>query len=274
MRAPKLCVIIPAHKSRLTVQEQISLQACSHQLKGHDCFLLYGAATSPQAYLDIFPQLILQPVPDTWLSSVQHYNNMKVNPAFYDLFSHYEFMLTYELDAYIFHNDIDACHGFEYDFIGAPIFEGYLQAKPEAPFRRALNSGFSMRNISACREMLSKLQRYKQWWKRNKFFLVNFPFLRRLVKSNWQRVMDHDHLRGYLKDDYFHEDIIWTEIIPELFPAFKIAPPEVALSFSFEVNPERLYHLNGAQLPLGCHAWPRFPAFWESHIRLTAWDHA
>ncbi len=267
MRAdPKLCVIIPAHKSRLTVDEVISLQACYRRLKHYDCYLLHGAdGFSPQDYLDIHPQLMLKRVPAHWLSSLEQYNRMKVNPAFYDLFRHYQFMLTYELDAYIFGSDIAAHHGFDYDYIGAPIFEGYLQATKDAPFRCALNSGFSMRNISACRTMLDKLQLYKDWWKKNKFLLVNFPFLRRNVNPNWRSVMDHDHLRAYLKGNFFHEDIIWSEVMPALFPSFRVAPPDIAASFSFEVNPERLYQLKG-QLPLGCHAWTRFPAFWDNHI--------
>ncbi|KAA2239896.1 hypothetical protein F0L74_27305 [Chitinophaga agrisoli] len=267
MRAdPKLCVIIPAHKSRLTVEEAISLQACYNRLQHYHCYLLHGAdGFSPEEYLDIHPQLKLKRVPANWLSSVQQYNRMKVNPSFYELFRDYQFMLTYELDAYIFSNDITAHHGFDYDYIGAPIFEGYQQAAPDAPFHGALNSGFSMRNVTACRVMLDKLQLYKAWWKKNKFLLVNFPFLRRVVNPNWRSVMDHDHLRGYLKGGYFNEDIIWSEVIPALFPSFKVAPPEAAALFSFEVNPERLYQLTG-QLPLGCHAWTRFPAFWKNHI--------
>ena len=70
----------------------------------------------------------------------------------------------------------------------------------------------------------------------------------------------------FFTDEYVNEDIIWSRIIPEFFPGFKIANTETAIKFSFEANPDRLYQLNNNQLPIGCHAWPKFKSFWKDYI--------
>lgn len=266
----QLCVIIPVYRPVLSAEEKRSLLACHRHLGSHDCFLVYPEGLSPSHYTAVHPGLILKPVPPAWLSSLQHYNRMKVDPAFYALFRDYRFMMTYELDAYIFSADIAGHHGFDYDFIGAPIFEGYMDAKPDAPFLKALNSGFSIRNIAACMAVLEKLGKYRGRWKMYKTLFSAFPFLRGLTANGWRHVVANDHLRGYFSGGYFNEDMIWTQVVPELFPSFKTAPPEKAAAFSFEVNAERLYRLNGNRLPLGCHAWAKFPSFWKRHIPAIA----
>ncbi|GAA0558649.1 hypothetical protein GCM10009415_45790 [Chitinophaga japonensis] len=196
---------------------------------------------------------------------------MKVDEQFYALFKAYEFLMTYELDAYIFSADIAGHNGFAYDFIGAPVFEGYMAAGPDAPFLEALNSGFSIRRVQSCIWVLERLRKYKVRWKRYKLLLAAMPFLEKIIKNGWRQVAFNDHLRGYFTNGYFNEDMILTQVVPALFPVFKVAPPEVAAAFSFEVNPERLYRLNRNRLPLGCHAWTKFSAFWQEHIKLI--DH-
>ena len=193
--------------------------------------------------------------------------------AFYQLFSHYTFMLTYELDAYIFSAAFEEHHAFEFDFIGAPIFEGYMQALPDAKFLGFLNSGFSMRNVQSCIHVLRNIHKAKRQWKIFKFFHSNFSITRKiLTKLKWNKlfVFEHDHWVAYMKDQYFHEDVFWSALVPVLFPSFKIADVQSAISFSFEVNAEKLLELNGYELPLGCHAWPKFTDFWKRYIEMPS----
>ena len=58
-------------------------------------------------------------------------------------------------------------------------------------------------------------------------------------------LFEHDHWVAYMKDQYFHEDVFWSALVPVLFPSFKIADVQSAISFSFEVNAEKLLELNG-----------------------------
>ena len=53
-------------------------------------------------------------------------------------------------------------------------------------------------------------------------------------------------------------DIFWSFLVPEHIKEFRIAPPEVAVKFSWEVLPSRCYVLCKGNLPFGLHAWARY----------------
>ena len=102
MATDKLCVIIPVHKPDLSADDIISLNACYNKLKDYACFLVYPENMDISKYLDVHKSLIPKPVNPSWLSSIEKYNKMKLSIDFYNMFNKYNYMLTYELDAYIF----------------------------------------------------------------------------------------------------------------------------------------------------------------------------
>jgi hypothetical protein len=265
----KLCVIIPVHNPQLLDNEKLSLQACKVHLSNFDCFLLYPDSMDISAYTNICQNLLLKPLPAQWLASIEAYNRMKVSLDFYHLFSEYTHMLTYELDAYIFNNDLKAANAFKFDFIGAPFFEGYWEATPNAPFIAGCNSGFSVRNIASCIQVLQSMQKFRFRWVLHQLFLSRFKPLKdainRWTKNNYD-VFISGKFGFYFGGFHLNEDLIWTEVVPQLFPSFSIAPPMAALQFSFEYNLPQSLKLNGGKLPLGCHAWHRNPEFWDAYI--------
>ena len=70
----------------------------------------------------------------------------------------------------------------------------------------------------------------------------------------------------HFDDFHLNEDVVWSEIIPQLFPSFVIADSISALQFSFEYNLEKSLMLNNGNLPLGCHAWYKHMDFWKRYI--------
>ena len=257
----KLCVVIPVHKPLLTNEETISLLACYNYLKEYDCFLLFPEGMDTFAYVEIFPSLILKPVLQVWLASVKAYNQMKTSMEFYGLFPSYDFLMTYELDAFIFSNEIKNHFGYYYDFIGAPMVSNNIRDE-------GLNSGFSIRNIKACMSVIKKLKAFKVNWKLKRFIYWNIPFAKKLIREQNIFLLKDGYLKAFYRHEYFHEDYIFTKIIPLLFVEFNVAPFEKALQFSFESQPELLFKKNGNKLPLGCHAWVKNLTFWKDFIKL------
>lgn len=268
----KMCVIIPVHKPVIAADEAISLLACKIHLSGYNCYLVYPDGMDTSAYTGIHPGLLLKPVNADWLSSIEKYNKMKVSIGFYQLFAKYEYMLTYELDAYIFNSDLEKAGAFAFDYIGAPFFEGYWAAKPGAAFMAGGNSGFSVRNIQSCVKALASLKKYRTHWLFYKMLLSRSSRLRANL-NKWTKGKYEVFITGRFAFDFegFHlnEDVIWSEIIPQLVPSFSIADPISALRFSFEYNLEDSLGLNNGNLPLGCHAWAKHPGFWSKYIDAT-----
>jgi hypothetical protein len=269
LKNESLCVVIPVHKPELTIEEEISLKACKRQLHDYDCFLVFPKGMKVDAYLAIYSELRAKPVDPLWLSSVKQYNRMKLSLSFYEKFREFKFMLTYELDAYIFHSNFDQAKVFSYDFIGAPFFQGYLTASPNSHFIQGCNSGFSVRNINTCMQVLQSLNKYRIHWNFYKLFLSKNPRLRfhlnRLTKGRYDIYLN-GMLGFYFADHQINEDVIWSRVIPRLFKSFIVADSLNALRFSFEHNPEKLLESNGGELPLGCHAWSKYLNFWEKYI--------
>lgn len=267
-----VCVVIPVHKAVPAADEVTSLQACAQRLKAYDRFLVFPVGIDVRAYIAIDPELKLKPVDPQWLASIEQYNKMKVSEAFYQLFSSYQFMMTYEPDAYIFTDKLEVNNAFAFDYIGAPFFEGYWAAKPGARFIEGCNSGFSVRNIQSCLKALRSMRKYRMHWLLYKAFLS--PVRAVKIKVNeWTKGKYEVFVTGrfafYFEDFHLNEDVIWGDVIPKLFPWFRVADPMSALKFSFEYNLDESLRLNGGKLPLGCHAWAKHPEFWNQYINAT-----
>ena len=50
---------------------------------------------------------------------------MKILPFLYERYAAYEFMFTYELDAFVFKDELEKWCEQGWDYIGAPWFDGY-----------------------------------------------------------------------------------------------------------------------------------------------------
>ncbi len=271
---PKLCVVIPVHKTTISASEKKSLQVCCEILKHEDLYLVAPLSLNIDEYLKICDRLKICHVPNEWLQSWESYNLMKRSLDFYKLFEQYDYMLTYELDCLIFSDNWSKANSFKYDFIGAPWFkiennsEGKTRYTNE--FQAGANSGFSLRNINKCITILSSIQNIKPVWKLFSFLqlhrIIRFSWFMSYIKPLWKSG-PNVWLFTLTENNPIHEDYYWTILIPKIFK-FNIAPFEDALKFSFETNPFYLYHLN-KELPIGCHAWEKYePVFWTEKLRL------
>lgn len=266
-REIKTVVIVPVHKPQLTTSENIALVQCFKILKNYDIYLIYPEGMNIEIYKNNFPEIIFFPVPVDWLASLQAYNYMKCSLAFYTLFKAYDFMLSYEPDAYIFSDDWRKANVFDYDYIGAPWFKDY---KEEGMPDKVGNSGFSMRKIATCIHALEMKAKFMRHWriiyklKLNKFLKVSilFKFFGRSFKL---AANNYYYYRFFLLAP-ISEDIFWSSIVPRVI-SFRLAPVEDAIKFSFEKKPDLLYQINQNSLPLGCHGWMKYnPAFWKQFI--------
>ncbi|NML68062.1 hypothetical protein HHL22_22925 [Hymenobacter sp. RP-2-7] len=216
------------------------------------------------AYRQVVPSFEVIYIDPKWQSNIAAYNKLKLSRYFYRLFSSYEYLLTYETDAFVFKDELAAWCEKGYDYIGAPWFEDYNLAGTDARLVGVGNSGFSLRKVAAVARVLKRIY-YK-----NPFDYTSG--LRNLIKAYANT--PYRWLRNLSSENYtiqtacsLSEDRFYSDVAPLHSPSFAIAPIEEAVKFSFEVRPEVLYKLNGEQLPMGCHAWWRYSfEFWKPII--------
>jgi hypothetical protein len=259
-------VLIFTHKSELEWYESIALRQCVHVLERHPISLVCPEGLDVAAYKSIAPAIKIDFIPPHWLASLRAYNRMKIVPFLYERYAAYEFMLTYELDAFVFKDELEEWCEQGWDYIGAPWFEGYTKATPSSRPLGVGNGGFSLRRISTMlrisrswRAMRPMLKVYLEW-RRVTDGSPRGPW-RLLGNLIWRNCFHH-----YLNRFSWGEDIFWS-CAGDRIAGFRLAPHQVARHFSFEVNPERLFIECGSKLPFGCHKWMEYqPDFWKPLI--------
>lgn len=268
----KAIVVIPIHTATPSPDELLAFKQCYDILSKYDIVVLHPEGLDLTHYLQVVPALANLPIDPVWQSSLSNYNRLKCSYFFYSLFASYDYLLTYELDAYIFRDELEKWCQSGYSYIGAPWFKGYSEPIKPAEFIAGGNSGFSLRNVQTCMKILERLDKLKKVNNIYKKLKLNsFCSLTTFLKVSYLKMVfnikDTFHLGHILADQFVNEDKFWAVWIPSMYYDFTIAPQHVALKFSFEVNPELLYKMNNESLPFGCHAWLKYDkSFWLSFI--------
>jgi hypothetical protein len=271
-RNNKVVVVIPVYKNILSRSELASLMQCKKILGKHPIWLIAPKRINLEYYRDAMQGcdvhfLLLE---NHHFKNVDYYSKLLLNPLFYRYFDRYIYMLIYQLDAWVFKDDLDMWCDRGFDYIGAPWFEQFDKASVDSPMLPyAGNGGLSLRNIQSLilvlaykpRPSLGKIMEERQ--KRRRISnILNMP--------NYL----YYYFRSYFYANYWlsidkNEDFVFVEHVPKVMRNFKLARPEDAMFFSFEMNPRKLYSMTKGVLPFGCHAFEKYDfAFWENFIHI------
>jgi len=106
------------------------------------------------AYKEISTAITFCQIDPWWQSSYRNFNRLKISPLLYWKFRRYDYILFYELDAFVFRDELDKWCQAGYDYIGAPWFDGFERCSNDSPFLGVGNGGFSLRRISAALRVL------------------------------------------------------------------------------------------------------------------------
>lgn len=238
MSSPVVILII-SHRPELTYFEEISLKQCVKVLGHYPIKIILPEGCDPDKYLKICKGAIIEYVNPEWLSSMRNYNQFRLRPHLYLKNIKYKYALFYELDSFVFRDELMKWCNSGYDYLGAPWFEGYHYSRPDANFIVGCNGGFTLRNI------------------------------RKGLIGNWLNF----YLKRTTRDLNLQEDKYWINYIAPYFPRYKIAPSEVALQFAFENHPRRLFAMNNEILPFGVHAWQKYDLeFWKPFIEAEGYQ--
>ncbi len=267
----KVAVIIPIYKLEPDNNEKKSLEQCLKVLNTRSIIFFCGHSFDSSFYSLICKKcnitFIKRSFKDKYFKSKKDYNHLCLTKKFYSAFSEYEFILIYQLDAWIFSDQLDYWCSLNYDFIGAPFPENINAEVDCVNFTTVGNGGFSLRKVKPIIYLLNKeYYRLKNWQS-----LLN-SYRERISRNPlWYlycilRVIGYKNNIKYIKKNYM-EDLFFSEV-SRLTSLIKLPDPYTALKFSFEYRPSIAYKLNGMNLPMGCHGWTwiEYNEFWKKFI--------
>lgn len=265
-------VVIPVYKAKPTLMEIASFKQCLTVLKDYDIHVVTFAELDLSVYDEISvatsKKYELQFFAEEYFMSVAGYNRLCLDTSFYKRFSRYEYMMIYQLDAWVFRDELAYWCSLGYDYIGAPWFVfSDRQNRYTEQVEGIGNGGFSLRKISFCLSVL----RFPLW----------FPFitpkklcpkrisLRELIKYPFKLLGVRNNLYYFRRK--INEDKIFSQLAQGSWIACKLPPFDIALKFAFEINPSYLYCMNKEELPFGCHAFEKYEydSFWKKYIRIA-----
>jgi hypothetical protein len=275
MSKSTVAVVIPVYKENMTVDERKSLLQCLKILGVYPIIFACPEKLEVKEYQepsDSFKSASIrfERFDDDYFKSIAGYNRLLLSKEFYSRFKAFEYILIYQLDAWVFKDELTLWCSKGFSYIGAPWLEAQDKATPDSTFMKyAGNGGFSLRKIKSFLEVINAYKIIKPPFEIMKEYqhfslllrFIRFPvillrFLGLRNNSNYQRAMYN-----------LNEDNYWTTLAPVISKKFKVAKAEEAISFAFETMPRRMFALNHNQLPFGCHAWAKWDAeFWKQYI--------
>jgi hypothetical protein len=225
--AGQAIVVVPVYKPQPNEREAVSWNRCLEDFTHTPIALVAPEGLDLTAYLpsgrlETRPIHVVRFDPGFFLSTLT-YSRLLLSAGFYQAFASYEFILIYQLDVFVFRDELADWCARGWDYIGAPwvdcewIAEARASWPPETRDNVVGNGGFSLRRVAPALRLLTEM-----------------PDCAERGGGN--------------------EDLFWAFRAPACTP-FKIPKLEEATAFAFEVRPDRAFARNGSKLPFGCHGW-------------------
>lgn len=257
-------VVIPIYQSEPDEWGKASFEQCCKILCYHPICIVTHSGVNISFYQQIAKQfgvvLFRENFNSKFFSDITGYNKLMLNKNFYRRFERFTYLLIYQLDAWVFRDELIEWCQKKYDYIGAPwIGEN---AKGEIVLSGVGNGGFSLRRVRHFIDVLS----YKGPVRKS-----NQLKLKPSLKNNIYKVLyslGYQNTISYLKKDpTLYEDIFISIFLSNTKLRAHIPEVEEACLFSFEQSPSYLFS-KIKKLPFGCHAWRKFEynSFWSNYI--------
>jgi hypothetical protein len=242
--APNAVVVVPVYRQAPSADEAVALARCREVLGAHRVVLAAPDGLDLRAYAQGAP-LAAERFAPGYFAGIAGYNRLLLDPRFYERFLAHDYMLIYQLDAFVFADRLREWCAAGYDYVGAPwigrsLLRVMLHISRSRPFSRPRlrglrnavgNGGFSLRRVGSHLECLRRHEAKARRWDIN--------------------------------EDYF-----WSLYVPGRGGDFRIPPFQRALGFAFETEPAACLALSRGALPFGCHGWDRHGRdFWRPIFR-------
>ncbi len=241
-----VAVVIPCYKSILNPLEERSLKQCQKILDNYDLIFALPAGLEVKQK----PSSVkVEEFDQNYFKNISGYNRLMLSPEFYERFLEYDYILLYQLDSFVFKDELKMWCEKGYDYIGAPWiatrnlisfllkpFNSRSIKKRKPVFFKVGNGGFSLRKTKS-------------------FYGISKKLASEIKKQLEEK-------KGEI---YTNEDVFWSLKVPKFYPGFSIPEYKEAVGFAMDRKPKIALKINNNKLPFGCHGIdkPKVKKFWE-----------
>lgn len=270
MRKHNVLIVIPIYKSSPSNEELASFKQCIDVLGKHPICIVTYSGVNLNEYIKHTKKIQIKYFSQQFFESIDAYSELLRNHFFYSSFKKYKYILIYQLDAWVFKDELQKWCNKGYDYIGAPWFEDYGSYEKGNRLWRVGNGGLSLRKVKKFMELThpkKKIKTFREILKEEYNGIKSLPIC-------VARAFGYRNTIGYFQNYYnskkLAEDVYFL-IEMQQYENMKlyVPSPVEACAFAFERSPRYLYEQNAKILPFGCHAWEKYDkVFWLNHIHI------
>lgn len=235
MNKNKVCILIPIYKDELDEVEKISLKRLYDVIgnKDYHVYLISSPYVNIRNYEMFYPGIKRIKFKREFFNSSADYSRLLLSYNFYKRFAYYDYIQIYQLDGYIFNDNIEYWCNQDYDFIGGPIWNSH-HVWENTPCIG--NGGVSLRKTSTFLELFNPDGEFYKMY--NKLF-NNIP--------------------------YGNEDYFICKILNNKYD-LNLPTVDVAKSYSWDLDVDIADKSCNGNLPDFCHALHRNIHYWKHKI--------
>lgn len=246
-----VAVVIPLHTIQLDRWAMLALQSAEAVFFHRPIILVVPpnvAKSSLAATLRARGSVVIELESHHFVSRGS-YNNMLFQADFFQLFTEFDYILLFQLDALALRDTLNYWVSLDYDFIGAPLRRNYGRTNSTS-VGPGLNGGLSLRRVDSALRVLESgrgrririrdavtMERHFRLWLTRTFrdgLCFNFSSFRRSPKVN--------------------EDLYWSYFVPRVHPWFRVPSADVARNFAFDAANNWSTSLECSDSTVGIHA--------------------
>jgi len=251
-----VAVTIPIYKTAIEGAELISLTQCIKVLGNYPIVFFAPKSLDTSFYENFCANKILFTVErfdDDYFENIAGYNRLMLTVDFYNRFKPFKYILIYQLDAFVFRDDLTYWCQQNYAYLAAPIVEICCKKQTDSGMK-------TLENYRKLLDLLNRLGFKRVGYKP----IVNGGLSLRRVAS-FMGLLTMLHKKAELWKKYtYNEDGFFSYWFNVFFFIWRMPAVSEALKFSWELHPRECFALNYEKLPFGCHAFEKYDFdFWQ-----------
>ena len=264
-QAKLVTVVIPIYKTCFSSFEKTAWNQCIKILNEHPITIIKPQSLDISKLYSIYPFLKVENFDDHYFKDIQGYNKLMLSSMFYERFLSYKFILIYQLDAFVFKDDLLLWCNKDYDYVGAPFGPAkvtlvgklkILYQKFKANQKKIINASSAFHMVGNGGFSLRKTHVFYN------YALQNNQEIKKFIDNPTQSIY---------RCAFNNEDVFWSILVNKEKKHISMPRFYEALHFSIESDPLVAIRYNKCVLPFGCHAWyvdlDRF-SYWKQFIKV------